>query len=312
MDRRDAQQIAEGHLTTLDPSDRLAIDDRATLETEIGWVFHIAPRAPAPDEGPLPGAQPIFVDRDGRLHVLATAWSIEEQLDALRADTVIEEVDERNEVVHLLATHRGLIDTLARTTDPDERTFIELVIAELEDEYRDRVPEVAISRCPFTGDIVWYPIDVDGLDGLWWRADDPVRPATEFPSTVVAVTGGVVLAAEDTPDLLDPAFRREPGPESPTVLPEVLRHDGVIAVVSTVPIGPHLGFATVYYAEPAVHASLPPITEWGCTSDTNDPFVLDRELRPWIEAGRLGWIAPFDPDLHLHTGLEECPYLEST
>jgi hypothetical protein len=93
------------------------------------------------------------------------------------------------------------------------------------------------------------------------------------------------------------------------VLPDVLRHDGVAAVVSTVPIGPHLGFAVVYYAERADRGGFPAITEWGHPPADGGAAALDEDLGPWITAGRLWWVEPFDPDLELHSGVAACPYL---
>ena len=41
-------------------------------------------------------------------------------------------------------------------------------------------------------------------------------------------------------------------------------------------------------------------------------FDEDKEydLRPWLESGRLRWIAPGDDSLELRTGADGCPYLD--
>jgi hypothetical protein len=308
MNRTDARQVVDRFVEALPDRDVLVVDERSVEETDAGWVFHLVVEPAVVGGQRPPGAQPVFVDARGELHLLATAWSVEEQLAALRAGTDLVETDVRDEVALLLTSHRALVERLDRLSE-DDRTLAHRAIAGIEDRYRELLPDIAVSRCPVTQEVLWLPIDVDGLDGLWWRADDPVRRDAHVPPTVIAVTGGVAVVADDAADVAEPAFRVAPGPSGPAVAPELLAHDGVTAVVSCVPIGPHLGFPVVYFARPEDQAGLPGASEWGRDPDAGEP-VRDRELRPWIEAGKVLWIAPFDEDLALRSGTDGCPYLD--
>ncbi|MEA2644970.1 MAG: hypothetical protein QOE92_53 [Chloroflexota bacterium] len=190
--------------------------------------------------------------------------------------------------------------------------------ARLEQEYLAALPVVPISRCPFSGEVVSMAIDTAGLDGLFWDETGPIRPLDEeMPETFFALTGAVSLGAgvENAP------FPCTPGPQLPFVVPRMLLHPDVKAVVSQLPIGGHTGFPIVYYADPI--PVLRRFNDWGTaeysyeTEDDPELFdsvdeedeVLDFDLALWIERGDLLWIAPGDADLKLMTTVEGCPYL---
>lgn len=213
----------------------------------------------------------------------------------------------------VLAEHAALTEAQRDEDDPARRTR-----AALRAEYLAGVPRVRLSRCPFTKEVVTHSVDTAGLDGLWWRYEDVVRPVEELPPTFFALTGAVRLAdaVEDVPFLV------KAGPEVPYVIPRILLHRDVRAVVSTVKVGGHTGYAVCYFAEP-VPPMLARVNAWGANefwftdeygtwwdSSDEDGEEVEHDLAPWVSEGKLQWVSPGDPDLRLRSGLDGCPYLD--
>ena len=186
-------------------------------------------------------------------------------------------------------------------------------------EYVEGTPIAALSRCPFTDEILYHSIDTFGLDGLWWKYVAPARRAEILPASTFAVTGAVRLA----PTVEEAPFLCLPGPEVPYVIPRMLELPGVVAVISSVAIGNHEGFAMIYFAQP-VPVSARRANRWG-TGDywfrdetgaerwsevVEDEGEFDFDLEPWIEAGSVRWIGPGDTALGLRDTSEDCPYLD--
>ena len=189
--------------------------------------------------------------------------------------------------------------------------------AQLWDRYLAGLPTLPLSRCPHTGETAWHSFDPYGLDGLWWRYGAAARPPERLPGTHFALTGAVALASrvERAP------FLCKPGPGAPYVLPRLLGLPSVVAVLSSVPVGAHQGYATSYFAQPLPVA--PAANVWGddhylyldergashrvAVVEREEEF--DFELAPWIELGRLFWITPGDGTLTLHDTVHDCPYL---
>jgi len=221
----------------------------------------------------------------------------------------------RNRIVRRLPRLRRIVDdTLQVLVDPDAHgvrfemlsgaaTYVSLLwelIDEFTATYVEVLPRVSVARCPFTGEIARLAIDTYGIDGPWWNAATPLRAADARPSTLVCVAGALRLngAAEVT------AHAVEPGPGVPWVSPRLLALDGVQAVVQSIEVGPHLGWTIAYFSEvPGV----PPLPEWGMGTPAGES--RDTDLAPWIERGRLAWIAPGDETLTLRRDLEGCPYV---
>lgn len=192
----------------------------------------------------------------------------------------------------------------------------------LRQTYLEVLPTIALSRCPFSLEMLERAVDVVDLDGLYWEARGPTRPPIEdAPSSLVAITGAVRIGS---PVAWSP-FLAKPGPEAPFVRPDVLAHDGVSAVLSRLPIGPHIGYPVVYYLDPTT-GDVPDrlrLNEWGSErfhvrdergawrwgSELDDESSYDYELEPWVEQGKLRWIEPDDASLTLRTGTHGCPYL---
>jgi len=192
-------------------------------------------------------------------------------------------------------------------------------LREVELPYEARLPRPAISRCPFTGNLVEYHLDTFGLDGPWWDAEQPVRPIVELPPTVFAITGAVAILgkAPETP------FSVKPGPGVPWVVPRILSLPGIRAVVSCLKIGPYLAYPVVYFSIDS-HREHPRINTWGTDRymhtheggsgsierTWNLPGEFDYDLKPWIQKGKVLWISPEDPESKLRSLPRECPYLD--
>lgn len=184
-------------------------------------------------------------------------------------------------------------------------------------EYQDGFAPRAVARCPFTGERASLAVDTFDLDGLWWDWGSPLRSADDLPDTTFAYNGAMRLG---TPVAAAP-FVARPGPEVPFVVPRVLSHPGLRAVISTLPVGPHTGYPVMYFADP-VPLDLRRVNHWGASlyfARTSTGFgqhyvpegvaEYDWDLAPWIERGKLSWIAPGDEALELRSSVEGCPYL---
>ena len=191
--------------------------------------------------------------------------------------------------------------------------------AQLRHEYEQNLDRVPLSRCPFTDEVFTHSFDGGGLDGLWWQYNLPIRAVVEeLPETFFTWTGAMRLAD----DLAVAPHSCKPGPGVPYVIPRMLLHDDVRAVVSQVAVGAHTGYAIVYYAEP-VPPMLQRFNHWGADHYTyetetladgwdearEEDATLDFDLARWIESGDLFWIAPGDTSLKLRSTASGCPFL---
>jgi hypothetical protein len=231
-------------------------------------------------------------------------------------------------VTHLSASRRrALLDeyivTVAdiaeaeRADDVDRLTELVDRQASLIFEYQDGFPLRPVARCPFTGALARLAIDAFDLDGLWWNWGAPLRGDNDLPPTTFAYNGAMRIG---TP-VARASFVARPGPEVPFVVPRVLDHPDMRAVVSTLPVGPHTGYPVVYFADP-VPADLRRVNHWGASlyfARTSEGFgehyapegvaEYDWDLAPWIESGKLSWIAGGDEALKLRSSIDGCPYV---
>jgi hypothetical protein len=193
-------------------------------------------------------------------------------------------------------------------------------LAALRHEYARRVPRPVVSYDPIGRQPLRLGIDTFGLDGLWWEVDGPGRPSDEpLPRTFYAFNGALrpVEPYDDNP------FAVKLGPVAPFVVPRVLRRAGVVAVISSLTVGHHPGWLTVYFAP---WPDPPPgkrVNEWarnayrvrnddgpfGWDSALDYPVEWDFDLAPWIGAGKVLWTPPGDPGAPARTGIDGCPYL---
>ncbi len=183
--------------------------------------------------------------------------------------------------------------------------------------YRDGLPRMELSRCPYTHFELRHTFDPYGLDGLWWDSWRPARPLAERPYFCHAITGALTLG-EPVEHFPHTAM---PGPGVPYVIPALLADARVTAVISSFPCGRHRGYCVAYYS-PQECDGLPWPNDWGSNrrwseggqgpggwyeaSDSEEDW--DFELGPYIERGKLFWIAPDDSQLALRKGLADCPY----
>jgi len=208
----------------------------------------------------------------------------------------------------------------ARGAGVEEVGAITDQIGDVRRRYTDALPRLPVARDPFTDDIVTVALDNAGLDGPYWNAENPARPAETMPSTFVVLSGAMRLARDHTDELPHLCV---PGPPVPFVVPALLGRDGVMAVVSTVPVGAHTGYAITYFSDAGPQP--PPLpNEWGrreywlrdadgrpttmASSYDTDP-APDFDLLHWLREGKVMWIAPGDPRLRLRTTEERCPYV---
>jgi hypothetical protein len=182
--------------------------------------------------------------------------------------------------------------------------------------YAQWLPEVTVARSPDSGALVRWPIDTVDVDGWFWDRKLPARRDPEPPAGWLTMTGALRLAGPPTPA----PFTCTPGAEVPSVIPRILDQPGVRAVLAQVGVGPHTGWTVTYFG-PRPPFALAGVwgTDrypaagpggWGWAHEPAEGHQHDYELRPWIEAGKLLWIAPDDEAGVLHDGTGGCPYLD--
>lgn len=184
--------------------------------------------------------------------------------------------------------------------------------------YRELLPGVPVARCPQSGAVVRWPIDIAGLDGWFWDSEAPVRRQDPLPPTWRAMTGAVRLAepVEHAP------FLCTPGPGVPFVVTRIIESPGIQAVIAQIPIGRHTGWAISYFGPAPEGVEL--VNLWGtATYPVHDdegtwlgwanvvPTVADYDfdLEPWLSTGKLFWIGPGDDSATLREGVDGCPYV---
>jgi hypothetical protein len=222
------------------------------------------------------------------------------------------------------AVQRELADVIKSLDEPATPAAIDRFgtlrnrLGELRESYRRSLPERPLSRCPLTGHVLRYSIDTLGLNGLWWDYYGFVRQSDPVPPSFFALTGALALQGP----LERTTFVSRPGPETPFVIPRILAHEAVRAVVSHCRVGRHRAYAVSYFADPAPF-DLARVNTWGTDQYTFlNPFGalcraqleptaadMDFDLERWIRAGKLLWIAAGDQTLVLRSDARRCPYL---
>jgi hypothetical protein len=185
--------------------------------------------------------------------------------------------------------------------------------------YRELLPDVTVARCPYSGDLVRWPIDIGGLDGPFWDYVSSVRrPPSSLPRAWLAMTGAMRLASP----VEHPPFAVVPGPDVPFVVPRILDGPDVRAVIAEVPVGQHTGWAITYFGPrpegvPLVNLwgrNTYPVVEEGVNRgwDQNRPRVsqYDFDLTEWLRSGKLLWMEPGDESATLREGPAGCPYVD--
>jgi hypothetical protein len=186
-------------------------------------------------------------------------------------------------------------------------------VTELERTYFERLPLLPLSRCPLDGAPLLRHFDAAGFDGSWWRSDacpqDP--PACDH---FWLVTGAVRLSGSPQGGEFDAHL----GPAVPYVVPRLLQRPGVTAVLQSIPMEQSgTAYTVAYFAERRPEHE-PGSSEWRRTHVAwvdgrearwrIDQDPRDFELEPWIESGRLRWIAPGTGEL-IAGKTSDCPFL---
>lgn len=234
----------------------------------------------------------------------------------------------RTDLVEAMAVLRGELE-IARfviaDTEPEPPAAVLAEEQQLADQlmvlqeiYLQILPEVPVARDPLDGSLITRTIDVEGLDGPWWRHAAPIRPQEPLDDRIYAFTGA--LALDD--DVENTEYLVKPGPAVPFVIPSILDVDGMVAVVSTVGVGRHRGYVVTYFAEQPVEgleranawgadhylvAAGPDDVGWGEEPEYEGDYDFD--LERWIEQGKLQWIDPDDLEMELRTGTDGCPFI---
>jgi len=184
--------------------------------------------------------------------------------------------------------------------------------------YSRCLPEVSVSRCPFTGRALAFPFDIFGLDGMWW-ASDGVVPARRVSASHFRLVLGAIDFHGREPHEAASNGRVLPGPGAPFVVPRLLEDPAITCVSSSLAL-PHgdTAYVMAYFSSQVgrpglAHQSWARETFSGVDEDGNEWWSMatdpwDFDLERWIRAGRLQWIEPDDPTLTLKQA-GRCPYL---
>ena len=191
---------------------------------------------------------------------------------------------------------------------------------ELMAEYAERLPFVRVSRCPFSGTVLEYPMDPYGYDGMWWEP----KEIEDYPPVAGGPHFRVLLGAVDFQgrEPTEAAVRKTtlPGPGAPFVVPDLLNLPGMKAVISQLRL-PHgdTAYLVAYYSEEPVHGAYLH-QPWGRDSyalfdiDGNyegwgySTAQWDFDLAPWLARGLVLWIQPGDDSLTL-VDSGDCPFV---
>jgi len=230
----------------------------------------------------------------------------------------------------LLADYRVYRDMLVSWEDeyldddnPSQETLkkyseISKKLTDIASKYTKMTPVIPVSRCPYSGEVTYYSIDTFGIDGPWWDYTKPLRAVNNTPETFHTLTGAMKL--NGAPEKTQHQVR--PGPERPYVIKEILEEEGVKAVISTVPVGKHTGYAVFYYKDDP-NNSVEVSRLWGSyrwekvdrfgklvfIEPNERDLTYDFNLNTWVEGGKLLWLQPGDKEFTLRTGVSGCPYI---
>ncbi|MDX2242490.1 MAG: hypothetical protein NW224_17525 [Leptolyngbyaceae cyanobacterium bins.302] len=192
-------------------------------------------------------------------------------------------------------------------------------------KYRDRLPIVGLSRCPYCQAVNYLTFDAYDLDGLWWHCEKVIRARErqQLCPHFLTLSGAIKLADKITWS----PFGVLSGPEVPFVVPHMLRDYPIKAVISQINVGSHTAYPIVYFSEVKPIKVEKPVCEWGNSiavlvqkdgefenlSSNSYHFLkeyADFDLAPWIKKEKVLWIEPGDEGLNLRSkSTGQCPYL---
>ena len=199
-------------------------------------------------------------------------------------------------------------------------------MAALDAAYFRDLPRIPVACCPHCDQPLYRAFDPFGLDGLWWRSD--AQPDEPLPCPHFCVLLGAVDLRTSRPR---PAFDVQPGPDAPFVLPRLLQQEGMVAVVSEIPMADGaVAYPIAYFASrrPPVQTLAAPWARTNFVYSTQlgvhawrhadepapgeaTPDAWDFELPPWIARGKLRWCARGSDQRALAPALPDaCPFAD--
>jgi hypothetical protein len=211
------------------------------------------------------------------------------------------------------------VDTLAYRRA--RAAYAEMVA--IEEEYVRRLPRMVMAPCPHCAKPLHRTFDPFGVEGFWWRGGAPPDEAPACPHFCVLLGAVNLRGRRPRPD-----FDVHPGPGAPFVIPRLLGVDGMIAVVSEIPLEdgttaypiayfaprrpPVQGLAAswartsfVYTTQLGEHAWRRAHEPSGAAGDDTWDFALDR----WLASRRLRWCGPgTDRTTLSQAAPDRCPF----
>jgi hypothetical protein len=200
-------------------------------------------------------------------------------------------------------------------------------MASLEEEYFRRLPRMALSCCPLCEKPLYRAFDPFGVDGLWWRSDAQPDEPPSCPHFCVLLGAVDLTACRSKPD-----FDVHPGPGVPHVVPRLLQHPGMVAVVSQLAMEDGAKAYPLAYFAPR----RPPVQEltasWARTNFVyttqlgvhawrradepplgKSPDVWDFALERWLADDKLRWCEPGSDSSRLSAAdPASCPFVGLT
>jgi len=165
-------------------------------------------------------------------------------------------------------------------------------------EYYLKLPRVAMSVCPYCGEVLMRSIDPFGLDGPWWSEDQLVENKEPKACEHFKVMLGALKVRAGGPVEAEGNVR--PGPEVPFVVPNLMELPGMVAVVGRVELETgDVAYPIAYFSDRKtraidLHAPWLRVEYWfrdgsgnSCWTICNDKWSFD--LEPYLDEKRLRW-----------------------
>lgn len=200
----------------------------------------------------------------------------------------------------------GIDATSSAFVDSEAYSRARAALAELtalEAEYFRQLPRLPLSRCPLCDKALYRSFDPFGIDGLWWRSDSQPEEPQPCPHFCVVLGAVDISASASAPD-----FDVYPGPGIPFLLPRLLEHEGMVAVVSALALADGATAYPIAYFAPRrppvqaltaawartnfVYTTQLGVHGYRCWSETPTGAgaeAWDYDLERWLSQGKLRW-----------------------
>lgn len=230
---------------------------------------------------------------------------------------------ERDAVVHRLRELETQIYPPSGTPGPSagDRANLREQFYVVLGEYSDRLPRLSLSVCPYCAVPLRRVFDPFGVDGPWWHTDVQVTYEDPRSCEHFKVLLGALTLADGKP--VEATEEVRPGPEVPFVVPALLSHPGMIAVVGRLELATgHIAFPIAYFSNTEI-APIELHQPWcrkdlwfkddegnACWTIAND--LWDFDLAPYMAEGRLRWVLleETEPRVRSSVNSDGCPFLD--